>query len=58
MRGRARPGSGGGLETVEVKRRLEAAAAPVNRTAEIDRTIVAAILVCAWIDENERGFWR
>lgn len=45
---RLKPGSGGGLETVEEKRRLEktiAADVDIGRTAKTDRTIVAAMAV-------------
>lgn len=48
---RANPGRGGGLDIVDEKRRLgkrSEAVATVDRTATIDRAIVAAIFV--WVN--------
>lgn len=46
---RLNPGRGGGLETVEEKRRLEmrtAGVAELDRIAKNDRAIVAAMALC------------
>lgn len=56
---RLNPGRGGGLETVEEKRRLEmrtAGVAELDRMAKTDLTIVAAMALCRNCRGKGKGY--